>query len=213
MRATRLLALALVGLIAPLSRSAAQTCEGSAAFQDGRMRVGAFYQDNSDRNDVGAQLAFGIPRSFFGTLTLDSRYFPSTPQTPPINTVNTSKSSYLGGGAELGYQVHLSDTPFQVCPAVSWHVADGGQGSEFGFGGSIGYRVPISTWLITVPAVGVRWLNSTEPSAPARSYDNVFMAMGLVFNNTLTIQPGLAVPSPTGSKTIYTIAVSINWWK
>ncbi len=90
MRATRVLALALVALVVPSSRSAAQTCEGNAAFQDGRLRAGGFYQDNGDRNDVGAQLAFGIPHSFFGELTLE--------------ILSTSSSKITLCMADLGYR-------------------------------------------------------------------------------------------------------------
>jgi hypothetical protein len=213
MRATRLLTVGLIVLATPLSRSAAQTCEGTAAFQDGRMRASAFYQNNSQINDVGAELAFGIPRSFYGAITLDQRRFPDAAVGVSPGFTPIGGGAYLGGGVALGHQIHLSDTPFQFCPAVSWHFAQNSANqriSDVGFGGSLGYRVPISDWFTLVPAAGVQWL-AASGNGPNQSYDNVFMVMGLVFNRSLTIEPGLVVPSPNGSKSYFTIGVAINW--
>jgi hypothetical protein len=209
------LALALIVLAAPLSRSAAQTCEGSASFQDGRMRAGAFYQGNHDGYDGGSQLAFGIPRSFYATLTLNARGEFPVPS-PPGDHLGGAAWPELGGGIELGYQIHLGDTPFQFCPAVMWHGSSNPnsyQVSERGFGGNLGYRLPVSNRLTLVPAAGVWWVTSTRCCIYSRAYNDMSMTMGLVFHETLTIQPGLAVSSLSGSKTIYTIAVSTHWWK
>lgn len=213
MRVTRPLALVLIVMAAPLSRANAQTCEGTAAFQDGRARVGVYYQDNSVYNDAGATFSYGIPRSFYGGISVDDLR-PTRP--PSVGNLSGSSggSSYVGGGVALGYQIHISDTPFQLCPEVSWHYGTnaGTDIQEFGFGGSAGYRVPISDWFTLVPAVGVRWISTSGSYGGGnQSDDDVFMLMGLVFNKTFTIQPGFFVPSPTGSKTVYTIAVSVNW--
>jgi hypothetical protein len=203
----------LIALSAPISRGAAQTCLGTAAFQDGRAVARVDDKFNSIVNDVGASLGYGIPRSFYGDISIDR----STPAGSGLPTT--------GFGAGLGYQVHLSDTPFQLCPSVLWHYAavDGVRTTTYGFGGSVGYRVGISDWLALVPAAGLSWMSarstgfvvgvssSSSGSSETLTGTDVFMTLGLVFNRALTINPGVIVPSQSGSKSIYTIGVSINW--
>ncbi len=210
MRAIRPLALVLIALAVPLSRGAAQTCQGTAAFQDGRWRAGAFSHENTTVNDVGAGLAYGVPRSFYGAVSVDK-----------LQAANGT-----GVGAAVGYQIHLSDTPFQVCPEVSAHYvsSDGTNTTEYRFGGNLGYRFGISDWFTLVPAAGVRWLSVTATSdrvttagpgtsgvAATGSGSEVNMEMGLVFHRSFTIVPGLLIPSQNGTKSIFTIGVSINW--
>jgi hypothetical protein len=213
MRILRSLALALLALAAPLMRGDAQTCQGTAAFQDGRARVGVLDQYNSDFNDVRVSAGYGIPRSFYGNVNFEDMQ------------VGHGGGTGTGFGADLGYQIHLSDTPFQVCPLVLWqHTSmDNSHTDVLGFGGSLGYRVEISDWFSVVPAAGVRWLSATEkadgvdaggsPSSLSitQTSDEVFMTLGLVFNKTFTISPGVVVPSMSGAKSVYTLGVSINW--
>jgi hypothetical protein len=213
MRALRTLTLVLVALATPLSRGGAQTCQGSAAFQDGRAVARVDDKFNSIVNDVGASLAYGIPRSFYGGISIDR----STPAGSGLPTT--------GFGAGLGYQVRLSDTPFQLCPSVLWHYAavDGVRTTTFGLGGSLGYRVGISDWFALVPAAGLSWMSAKTTggvtgasglapgSSETQTGTDVFMTLGLVFNRALTINPGVIVPSQSRAKSIYTIGVSINW--
>jgi hypothetical protein len=218
MRTMRSLALVFLALAVPLSRGAAQTCQGTAAFQDGRFRAGVDDQHNSDFNDVRGTIEFGIPKSFFGGLSVGE------------STVSGGGPSGAGFDANLGYQFHLSDTPFQICPLLTGHydAIDGTTTTQVGFGGGMGYRFGINHWFTLVPAAGVVWTStrvasqyvnlSTNPggSNPSQSNtltgNNVFMVMGLVFNNVFTINPGVRVPSYSGAKAIYTIGVSINWF-
>jgi hypothetical protein len=212
MRIIRRLALVIVALVAPLSHAAAQTCQGTAAFQDGRWRVGADDQYNTDFNDVRGTIAYGIPRSFYGSVGVDEMHSSAGPTGDLLPS--GGGANLLGFGASLGYQLHLSDTPFQVCPAVMLHFGSnsGTNVTEFGFGGSLGYRVGISDWFSLVPAAGVSWISTnTSNGGGSQSGNQVFMTLGFVFNKTFTINPGVVVPSQNGAKTIYTIGVSINW--
>jgi hypothetical protein len=208
------LALALVALAAPFSRGAAQTCHGSAAFQDGRWRGGAFAQDNSNVSDIGASLAYGIPRSFYGEISYDK-----------LQDAHGGPSA-TGTGLAVGYQIHLSDTPFQFCPEASVHFSSTTPVNlvEYGFGGSLGYRVGISDWFTLVPAAGIRWLTvrgtsdvvtaagaGTAQAVAPGSSSEVNMEIGLVFNKSFSIVPGLLIPSQAGTNSIFTIGVSINW--
>ena len=213
MRVLRSLALALIAVAAPITRAAAQTCQGTAAFQDGRAVARIDGKFNSIVNDVGASLGYGVPRSFYGDISIDR------------SQVAGSGLPTTGFGADLGYQIHLSDTPFQLCPSVLWHYAavDGLRSTTYGFGGSLGYRVGISDWFALVPAAGVNWMTATTTgfvvgasssssgSSETQTGTNVFMTIGLVFNRTLTINPGVIVPSQSGAKSIYTVGISINW--
>ncbi len=216
MRILRSLALALVALAAPLMRGAAQTCQGTSAFQDGRARIGVLDQHNSDFNDFRASAGYGIPRSFYGNVNYEA------------TQISHGGGTEDGFGVDVGYQIHLSDTPFQVCPLAMWqHTSmDNAHTDVVGFGGSLGYRVEISDWFAVVPAVGVRWMsatttapailgpggnNATTSASATQSSTDVFMAIGLVFNKEFTISPGIIVPSQSGTKSIYTIGVSVNW--
>jgi hypothetical protein len=217
MRVNRLLALVLIALAAPLSRAAAQTCQGLSAFQDGRWRAAAADQNNSDFNAFSVGAAYGIQRSFYANVDYEA------------TNVSHGGPTSSGVGANVGYQIHLSDTPFQFCPSVmgSYSSTSGAHTSEYGLGGSLGYRVAISDWFTLVPAAGVRWMSatttvtdvivvggsgSTNVSATGSSSE-VFMTMGFVFNAMFTINPGVVVPAQRGAKTSYTLGVSINWAK
>lgn len=219
MRTGRLLTAVIVALGIPLSRGAAQTCQGTAAFQDGRFRAGVNDEYNSDFNDVRGTLEYGIPKSFFGGLSVGE------------SVVNHGGPSGTGVDANLGYQFHLSDTPFQICPLLTGHydAIDGVTTTQVGFGGSLGYRFGINHWFTLVPAAGAMWTstsvssryvnlvqpnpgNPNPPQSSAVGGNQIFMVMGLVFNNVFTINPGLLVPSYSGAKAIYTIGVSINWF-
>ena len=216
MRAIRPLAMVFLALTLPLSRGDAQTCQGTAAFQDGRWRAGAFVHDNNSVSDYGAGLAFGVPRSFYGDLSYDKR-----------QDANDGPSA-VGVGLAVGYQIHLSDTPFQVCPEATVRLWTDTPGDpiEYGFGGSLGYRFAINDWFTLVPAAGIRWMNVTgttginvdnggvqQTSNPFAlgSSSEVHMEMGLVFHRSFTIIPGLLIPSQNGTKSIFTLGVSINW--
>jgi hypothetical protein len=207
------LALALVALAGPLMRGDAQTCNGTAAFQDGRARVGVLDQHNSDFNDVRISAGYGIPRSFYGDVNFDN------------TKITGGGGTETGFGADLGYQIHLSDTPFQVCPAVMWQYQtfENAHTNAFGFGGSLGYRVGISDWFALVPAAGISWMSATtsvsginvsgagSSASATQTSTDVFMAIGLVFNRAVTVNPGIIIPSQSGAKSIYTIGISINW--
>jgi hypothetical protein len=217
MRAVRLLTVVIVALGVPLSRGVAQTCQGTAAFQDGKWRAGAFVHDNDNASDIGAGLAFGIPRSFYGEISYDKlQYAHDGP-------------SATGPGLAVGYQIHISDTPFQFCPEATVHFSSTTPANtvEYGFGGSLGYRFGINDWFTVVPAAGIRWLTVTTPTGTSvvltptstggsqpvilGSGSEVHMEIGLVFHRTFTIVPGLLVPSQNGTKSIFTLGVSINW--
>jgi hypothetical protein len=218
MRVTRLLVLVFVALLTPLSRGFAQTCQGTAAFQDGRLRAGVFAQENRDVNDAGVSLAYGSPRSFYGEVSFDKLQ------------ASQGHGEASGPGLAIGYQLHLSDTPFQFCPEATAHysASDGIGTLEYGVGGNLGYRIGISDWFTLVPAAGIRWFTATGTSdrvnvvspgigttqAAARgSGSEVHLEIGLVFNTSFSIVPGLLVPSQNGTKSIFTLGASINWAK
>jgi len=213
--ANRLLVLLPLVLAVPLSRGAAQTCAGTAAFRDGRLRLGAFYQSNHDIYDGGFNVAVGIPQSLYFNITLDARGDFPTPPPPgdPDPGFGGAQWPEMGAGIEFGYQIYVADTPLEFCPAVMWHAASNPnsyQVSERGFGGSVGYRFPVSTQLALVPAAGVRWVTTTRCCLASPAYNDVSVVMGLVFHKTLTLQSGLLARSQSGSKIIYTLTLSTN---
>ena len=222
MRATRLLALVLVALAVPVSRAAAQTCQGMAAFQDGRWRAGVDDQASGDFNGVRGTVEFGLPQSIYGGIGFNG-----------LNVSHPSRATTGGAEANLGYQIRVGDTPFQVCPAASWAWSSGvsDQTEQGALGASIGYSLKVSNWFAVVPAAGA-WLIATHawstshvlevmdpargPSAVTSPEDNgtsgqAFVTVGLVFWKSLTINPGLIIPSQGGAKRVYTLGVSMNW--
>jgi hypothetical protein len=224
MRAIRLLALVFLALAVPLSRGTAQTCQGMAAFQDGRMRAGVDDQASGDFNGVRSTLEYGRPNSIYGGISLDG-----------LNVGRPDRSTSGGVGLNLGYQIQINGTPFQFCPVASWQssVSGGADTNQGAFGGGLGYRLRISDWFTVVPAAGV-WFISTRtfpnssvldvvepapgPSTTGSKADNgasnqIFLTTGLVLKRAFTINPGIIFPSQSGAKRIYTLGVSINWAK
>jgi hypothetical protein len=207
----------------PLSRSAAQTCQGMAAFQDGRMRIDVDDQANSDFNGVRGTLEYGRPNSIYGGISLDG-----------LNVGRPSRSTSGGAGLNLGYQIPINGTPFQFCPVASWlsSVSGGGDTNQGALGGGLGYRLRVSDWFTVVPAAGV-WFISTRashhnvldvvepapgPSTTGSNADNgasnqIFLTMGLVLKRALTVNPGIIFPSQNVAKRVYTLGVAINWKK
>jgi hypothetical protein len=221
MRATRLLALASLVLAVPLSRAAAQTCQGMAAFQDGRWRAGADDQASREFNGVRGTLEFGLPQSIYGGIDFSG-----------LNVSRPGRATSGGVGANFGYQIRMGDSPFQFCPAASWAWSTGDDQTEQGaLGATIGYSLKVSNWFAVVPAAGA-WLIATRswsnfhvlevmdpargPSAVTSPDDNgtsgqAFVTVGLVFWKSLTVNPGLIIPSQGGAKPVYTLGVSMNW--
>lgn len=225
MRKPHLVVLAVVALTVPLSRLEAQTCQGMAAFEDGRWRAGVDDQASGDFNGVRGTVEFGLPQSIYGGIGLNG-----------LNISHPSRETTGGVGANLGYQIKIGDLPLQLCPVASWAWSPGvsEQTEQGALGVSIGYPLKVSNWLAVVPATGA-WLISTHswsdshvldvmdaptpgPSAVASPERNgtsgqAFVTVGLVFWKSLTISPGFIIPSQRGEKRIYTLGVSMNWAK
>ena len=221
MRVIRSLALALVVLAVPLSRAAAQTCQGMASFQDGRWRAGVDDQASGEFNGVRGTLEFGLPHSIYGGIDFSG-----------LNVSRPGRATSGGAGANLGYQIRMGASPFQFCPVVSWAWSIGDDQTEQGaLGASIGYSLKVSNWFAVAPAAGA-WLIATRswpafhvlnvmdpargPSAVISPQDNgtsgqAFLTVGLLFWKSLTINPGLIIPSQSVAKPVYTLGVSINW--
>lgn len=223
MRISRLLTLASLALAAPVSRGAAQTCQGMSAFQDGRWRAGADDQASREFNGVRGTIEFGLPQSIYGGIDFSG-----------LNVSRPGRATSGGAGANLGYQVRMGNSPFQFCPTASWAWSIGDYQTEQGaIGASIGYSLKVSNWFAVVPAAGA-WLIATRswpafnvlnvidpargPSAVVSPEDNgtsgqAFVTAGLVFWKSLTINPGLIIPSQGVAKPVYTLGVSMNWAK
>jgi hypothetical protein len=223
MRKPHLVVLAFIALTVPLSRGAAQTCQGMAAFQDGRWRAGVDDQATGDFNGVRGTVEFGLPQSIYGGIGLNG-----------LNVSHPSRETTGGVGANLGYQIRIGGSPLQFCPVASWAWSTGvsDQAEQGALGVSIGYQLKVSNWFAVVPAAGA-WLISTHawstshvldvmdaptpgPSAVTSPRDNgtsgqAFVTVGLVFWKSLTINPGLIIPSQGGAKPVYTLGVSMNW--
>lgn len=207
MRFIRLFTLAMLAALAPLSRGAAQTCQGTAEFREGKARVGVEYQHSSDLAYYREGVAYGVHDSFFGGVSAD--------QTQPSHGGTTMN----GFGGSLGYQFHWAATPFQVCPLVTLEYASGGGGSgtSVGFGGSLGYHVFIQPGFRLVPAAGIRWIStsasnsSTNVCCGSSSGTEVFMNFGMVLNRVWSAVPGVLFPSPASAKTRWTFTLAYNF--
>jgi hypothetical protein len=112
MRIIRLLSLAMLPMLAPLARAAAQTCQGTAEFRDGRARVDVDYQHASDLDHVQEGFTYGAQGSWYGGVTANQ-------------TARGGGGPDMNGfGGNVGYQIHWVDTPFQVCPMPGVRVGE-----------------------------------------------------------------------------------------
>ncbi len=188
------------------ARAGAQTCQGLASFADGKWRLGVDYQHSDDLNLYRESAAYGIARSVYAVVNVD--------ESQPTN----GSGSLTGYGATIGYQIHLSDTPFQFCPSV-FVQSESGSGStasttSYGAGGAIGYRVAISDWLELIPAAGIRVMSTSISGAGGSTTGSVVdMALGFVFNRSFTIAPAVHIPSTGAGKDILSLGVLYSWAK
>lgn len=207
MRCIRPLTVAVLAALAPLSRGAGQTCQGTAEFREGKARAGIEYQHSSDLDYYRESVAYGVHDSFFGDVGADQTH------------LSQGGASLTGIGGSLGYQLHWTATPFQVCPLVTLEHASGNGGSttSVGFGGSLGYHIFLQPGFRLVPAAGVRWIstdvvrNSGSQSGGTTSGTETFLDFGMVLNHVWTFVPGVLFPSPASAKTRWTFELTYNF--
>ena len=202
MRIIRLLSLAMLPMLAPLARAAAQTCQGTAEFRDGRARVDVDYQHASDLDHVQEGFTYGAQGSWYGGVTANQ---PARGGGGP---------DMNGFGGNVGYQIHWVDTPFQVCPMASLEFASGSgvNTTTVRFGGSLGYRVAVQPGFHLVPAAGIRWVSaSTSGGGGTTSGAETFLNFGMVFHRVWSFVPGVLFPSQSNALTRWTFGLSYNW--
>ena len=185
--------------------SAAQVCLGRPHFSTGPVQLGIATNVGNDISSVGAEMGFGVDRSFFGMGRVSQSRFGrdrlGRPNDPEGTTI----------GLQGGYQVSFGQRmATQFCPMVSaeWGRLDVVPGehlrrSEIIVGGNIGWAPATNSGTHVVPFVGagVAYLDRTRERAldpdvefAARTYYPVTAGLGLHFDRAFMLVGNVTIP-------------------
>ena len=215
----RLLAAVIGGVFALTPRLDAQTCQGTASYRNGPMRVGAGLDFEDGANSYGADLGFGSTAGPFASVGLGRTEY---------KNVDGSGTNF---GVTAGYGVDMNPTrTLQLCPLAGFVYQSGpdidtGFGTAstsmhaFALGGSIGGTIPASPTFDFVPfgaaefdiaQAKVSFQGSSESSSD--NYTVVTLGAGFVFNRILTIQPSVHIPMGLdGAKSSFGLVFGYNF--
>ncbi|HVT40448.1 MAG TPA: outer membrane beta-barrel protein [Gemmatimonadaceae bacterium] len=211
MRIMKPLVLVLTAALVPAAQGAAQTCLGSNSFANGRMALGVQGGFSSGAKRFGAIGAYGAPKSWYADVTVGSTSYDAA-----------GSKSVVDFGGSLGYQFGLGDSPAELCPYafVGYSSSSGVKTTNYGFGGSIGWRADLSDDVNIVPAVALQWhgVNTSIDVAGASisgSGSNVEYGanVGFIFNKQWAIVPGVIQSSASGAKAMFTVTLAYFWGK
>ncbi len=214
-RPSSLLLPALALTLAVPGAAFAQACLGNGSFAGHHMQMNAAYTTVDDVDEVGAALVSGS-NSVFAGLGVSSY------------SIGDGSSSVRIGGS-LGYQVPVSASGrVQICPVLSATIGlpsddFGGTGNEyrtqsFGFGVALGGPVFRAERFALIPSLqaGVQRdvlnVGGLAGADISDTYGSFGLALGLVFNEALSLRPSVRVPTGASfDDPIYGIGVALNY--
>lgn len=212
-----LLALGAVSLSA--TGMEAQTCQGTAAYSAGPVRLGGDYASGDGWKVYGLDVGVGAKSGAYAQAGVSRSEY--------SDFDDSGKS--VGFGA--GYAIDLNRThTLQFCPLVTAAFQSGPdidyQNSkietstrDFGFGGSFGGSVSVTPTLDLVPFAGAAFfterLSATLDGVSDSQSANLGLldiGAGFVINKTLTLQPSASIPfGIEGGKSRFELAIAFNF--
>jgi hypothetical protein len=204
------LLLSIVAATVAAAPAAAQRCLGTTSFSAGAIRLGGGLSMNDGVQTWGVDVALGKV-------------------TGPFGGVEVARTSIRGSswrrfvGVMGGYAVDMNPTrTLQFCPVVSLASRSGPMigvgnfsGQSFSFGGSIGGVASSGPDFQFVPFGSVAYVNTRTVDAPRDvyvDYVGVEVGSGMVFNNSVTLKPSVAIPvTLDGGNATFRLAFSVNF--
>ena len=173
-------------VVLPVGRTAAQTCQGTASFESGRLRAGGTASSTwtpgiarGQPMAYGLSVAYGAPRAWYATASA------TTPQW-------ISPTDYQSLSGSIGYQLPLGTSGWEFCPAL--YFATGGYPLRYanpiqgGFRAALGYRFAASSTFELVPSFVLNvWPELFGATYVARFQPG--LGVGMVVNRQWTILP------------------------
>lgn len=208
------LLLGIVAATVAATPAAAQRCLGTTSFSAGSIRLGGGLATNDGVQTWGVDVALGRVTGPFGGVEV-------------ARTSRRGSSSRRYVGLMGGYAVDMNPSrTLQFCPVVSLASRSGPMigagnfsGQSFSFGGSIGGVASSGPDFQFVPfgsvAYGVAYMNSRTLASPRNAYVDyvgVEVGSGMVFNNSVTLKPSVAIPvTLDGANATFRLAFSVNF--
>lgn len=192
-------ALSLVLCVLPMMTGLAQSCAGAASFASGPVRIGGSIEVGADAKQYSGQIGFGRAAGPFAAGTVGI-----------VDLDETDDSGTLFAG-ELGYSLPMSAAgKFEICPIiglgrVTVDLSEGGVSADLSSrllsaGLSFGGVMASTPTFALVPAVALIYTNEKLKSEgviefeESDDYGIVTLAVGLVFNQAVTLRPNIAFP-------------------
>jgi len=212
---------AFLGLAGP---AAAQVCGGFTSFANGAYQISGAAQFNDQAKTFGGGFAFG-GRAAFGQIGIG---------TTSYDQLHGSSLSLMGAA---GYQVALDKKAvFQMCPVATINHSSGpnnvdyfGDGSlildfnetDLAFGVIFGAVPAMDGSTRLIPSAGFTVVSASakvkddvsgQSNTQSETFELVGLGLGIVFNQTVTVRPGVHIPMGLqGASTTFGAIVSVNF--
>lgn len=213
----------VVGLVGVANSLSAQTCNGTASYNAGPMRVGAGYQStvgsqaNAGVKDYGLEFGMGAQNGLYGSASYE-RVSPD------------GASGMNGFGLNGGWSFDMNQTKsVQVCPVAGFSYVKlpdqaGASGNlhTWDFGGTAGMTMPMSATYDFIPFAGAAYQmattsasgNGITASTETKWWD-ISLGAGFVMNKNFTIRPEFILPVGTENGVVvdnrFQLAFSYNF--
>lgn len=202
MRISRQFLIALSLVVVPLARSAAQTCQGTSSFANGKTRISASAQFYPRATSYLGQGTFGAPKTWFASAQAGQ------------TQSSGSGSNRTDFGGSLGFQLPVSESRAEFCPYGVLGYSSSApsvNSTTWGFGGGIGFPMRAGESMDFVPAVGIQWQSTSATSVPTTTSTQLWLNAGMVLNKAWSITPGVIMPTRTGADNILTFGLGYSW--
>ena len=190
----------------------AQSCEGSASFASGPMRVGAGFAVTDGAKTYGINGALGDPSGWYGVASIARASF------------DIADAGATDRGIAAGYAMNVTaDKKIQFCPRAGFTYQSGPtvggvstSAREFDLGGTFGTAVTASPTLDVVPFGGAQYVNVSQKAegfaSTSEDFMNINIGVGFVLDRQWTIQPMLTLPvGLKGGSSTFQIGVAYSF--
>ena len=197
----------------------AQTCQGTASFSSGPVRIGAGFNTSDKVKSYAAQLAAGAVTGPYASAALSRAEY------------DNISNAAVGIGLTGGYAIDVAPAhAAQFCPLASFGYESGpdigtGPGAisrsshAIGFGGSFGGAIAVAPSFDFVPFVDAQYIieqasvsSAGTTASSSTNFTEIDVGAGFVVNKMLTLQPAVSIPvGVAGGKTSFAIAFLFNF--
>jgi outer membrane protein with beta-barrel domain len=217
MRRSLMVPLALLAIVK--TPAAAQTCQGLASFNAGRIQVAANAQFPTGGKIWGGSVSYGMPSGVYAGADLSSTSFDGIDQ------------SSIGVGAHAGYEMKLGSkaSGVSVCPVASLQLGMGpddkandvnSSSTAANFGFALGKQLGATPQLRIIPTAGLglqyskfkQDVGGTTTLDGSDTYGLATLGLGLVVNQQISFRPSVQIPlGLDNSEATFGISVGYNF--